>query len=111
MSLPDTGQHKYLIAINPYMLNEESSLEKIASSITSHFPGKTNFNIELSRGNVSVSEEGQAMLNRALRAILDLLKLKNTDHTIEPEVYIDFENKVTKEVNGKPFPVFIISGS
>ena len=103
----ETTQSKYYFAINPYMLSENQTLQKIANSINTYSLNKDSVSITLFRGDNPLSEEGQAILWRCLDGLKELIQLKNTKLKIEREVDLN-ETEITKVVNGKSFPTFRI---
>lgn len=106
-NLLETTQAKYYLAINPYMLSANQTLQKIANSINAYSLNKDSVSITLFRGDIPISEEGQAILWRCLDGVKELIRIKNTKLKIEEEVDLN-ENEITKVVNGKSFPIFSI---
>lgn len=103
----EATQSKYYLAINPYMLSENQTLQKIANSINTYSLKNDSVSISLFRGVTPLSEEGQAVLWRCLDIVKELIQLKNAKLKIETEVNLN-ENEPTKVLNGKSFPIFSI---
>lgn len=98
---------KYYFAINPYMLLENQTIQKIANSINTYSLNKDSVSIILFRGDTPLSEEGQALLWKCLDGVKELVQLKNPKLKIEREVDLN-ETENTKIVNGRAFPIFSV---
>jgi hypothetical protein len=107
LQLNETFQNRYCIAINPYMLSDNKTQQKIANSINNYSSNIDSISITLFKGDIPLSEDGQALLWRCLERVKELLEVKNNRLKIERDVDLN-ESAILKIVNGKSFPIFSI---
>lgn len=102
----DSNRKGFGIALNPFMLYEQTVLQKIANAINNNVSKKKRVTITLQSGLLPLSEEGQSILHRALDKVIEQIQLANTN--IEIDHSVDWENSVQMIINGKELPIFII---